>query len=88
MLLHGKSISPGIAHGTARVLNVGEWLTAALAVAGGGSAERELSRFDTASARAVSQLERVSRQLRHQGRRDDADIFTGKHRERRDRIAS
>jgi len=63
MLLHGKSISSGVAHGTAYVLNVGEWLTAALAVASGGSAEREFSRFDTTATRAVSQLERVSRQL-------------------------
>lgn len=77
MLLHGKSISPGIAHGTAHVLNVGEWLSAAREVKPSGTAEREFSRFDTAAARAVSQLERVSRQLKHQGRGDDADIFAG-----------
>ncbi len=77
MLLQGKSISPGVAHGKAHVLNHGEWLTAALAVVSSGSVEREFSRFDTAATRAVSQLERVSRQLKHQGRGDDADIFAG-----------
>ncbi|MBC7821800.1 MAG: phosphoenolpyruvate--protein phosphotransferase, partial [Planctomycetaceae bacterium] len=75
MLLHGKSISPGVAHGTAHVLDVGEWLSAALAVQANGSAEREFGRFDLAATRAISQLERVSRQLKHQGRSDDADIF-------------
>ena len=75
MLLHGKSISPGLAHGTAHVLDVGEWLSAALAMPANGSAEREHGRFDLAATRAISQLERVSRQLKHQGRGDDADIF-------------
>ena len=75
MLLHGKSISPGVAHGTAHVLDVGEWLSAALAMPANGSAEREHGRFDLAATRAISQLERVSRQLKHQGRGDDADIF-------------
>lgn len=77
MLLHGKSISPGVAHGTAHVLDVGEWLSAALGVKANGSAEREFGRFDLAATRAISQLERVSRQLKHQGRSDDADIFGG-----------
>ena len=77
MLLTGKSIAPGVAHGTAHVLNVGEWLSAAREVTASGSAEREFSRFDTAAARAVSQLERVSQQLKHQGRSEDAEIFGG-----------
>jgi phosphotransferase system enzyme I (PtsI) len=77
MLVHGKSISHGVAHGTAYVLDVGEWLSAALSVTSHGTTEREFGRFDLAVTRAISQLERVSRQLRHQGRSDDADIFGG-----------
>jgi phosphoenolpyruvate-protein phosphotransferase len=75
MILHGRGLCPGLFEGRAHVLDAAAWISAATAVAPRQGSERELERLRAAQARASAQLERVQRQLSHQGRKEDAEIF-------------
>jgi phosphotransferase system enzyme I (PtsI) len=75
MLLTGKSISPGIAQGITHVVDGRGLLTAAVSVAPSGSADFELQRLRDGLDIALSQLERVQRQLYGQLDPDDVAIF-------------
>jgi phosphoenolpyruvate-protein phosphotransferase len=76
MILRGRGVSPGVFEGRAHVLDARAWMAAAEGVAARRGPEREVERLRAAQARACSQLERVESQMSHQGRKDDAEIFT------------
>lgn len=75
MILKGKCISPGVAQGRAHLLDASEWLENARQVRSGRTPEEEKERLALARERACGQLDRVRRQLRQQGRGQDAEIF-------------
>lgn len=78
MLLTCRSISPGIARGVTLVIDGRRLLAAAASVASCGRPDFEFSRLRDAIDLAVSQLERVQRQLSGQLETNDIAIF-GSH---------
>jgi phosphotransferase system enzyme I (PtsI) len=75
MILHGRSVSPGVFEGRAHVLDARAWIEAARAVSPSRRPAGEVERLRAAQSRACVQLERVEQQLAEHGRRDDAEIF-------------
>ena len=76
MILRGRGLCPGLFEGRAHVLDAAAWMAAAEQVAPQRGPEREMERLRAAQARACAQLESVQAQLSHQGRKEDAEIFT------------
>lgn len=72
MILTGKTISPGLARGTTRVIDARGVLDAALSVAPGGTPHAEVERLHAAIGRAGVELDRLQRQLA--GRLDAGDV--------------
>ncbi len=72
MILTGKTISPGLARGTTRVIDARGVLESALSVAPAGSPQGEVERLQAAIGRAGVELDRLQRQLA--GRLDAADV--------------
>src|SRR5207248_2786205 len=70
--LTGKTISPGLARGTTRVIDARGVLEAALSVAPAGAPQAEIERLHAAIARAGVELDRLQRQLT--GRLDAGDV--------------
>jgi len=75
MILPGRSVSPGVVAGRARVLDPRGWLVSARAIEKSGPPATEVERLLAARARASVQLEQVEHELAHQGRKDEAAIF-------------
>ncbi len=75
MLLTGRPISPGAAHGPAQVVDARVMLTSALATPPRGPSAGELERLLAAIGRACVQLDRVKRQLDGRVARSDSAIF-------------
>lgn len=76
MILRGRSISHGAFEGRAHVLDASAWIEAASAVPATRGPAVEIERLRAARARACAQLETVAHQLSHQGRKEDAEIFS------------
>jgi phosphotransferase system enzyme I (PtsI) len=76
MILHGKGLCPGYFEGRAHVLDAAAWIAAAVQVAPSRRPGREMERLRAAQARACVQLAHIESQLSHQGRKEDAEIFS------------
>jgi phosphoenolpyruvate-protein phosphotransferase len=72
MILTGKTISPGLARGTTRVIDARGVLESALSVVPAGLPQGEVERLQAAIGRAGVELDRLQRQLA--GRLDAADV--------------
>jgi len=75
MMLTGQGLSPGMAHGPARVIDTRALLAAALSVPPTGTAEVEVERLRGAIARATTELDRVQRHLAERIDPGQAAIF-------------
>ncbi|MGE5192641.1 MAG: phosphoenolpyruvate--protein phosphotransferase [Deltaproteobacteria bacterium] len=75
MILTGKTISPGLARGTAHVIDARGVLESALEIRPAGPPQVEVERLHAAIGRACVELDRVQRQLAGRVAATDVSIF-------------
>ncbi len=75
MILHGKTISPGIVRGVTHIVDAPTLLATALGTPSSGSPQKELERLSAAVGRASAQLDQMRRHLTGRISSSEAAIF-------------
>lgn len=75
MILHGKTISPGIVRGVTHIVDAPTLLATALSTPSSGSPQKELERLSAAVGRASAQLDQMRRHLTGRISASEAGIF-------------